>query len=69
MPTEAEIEGWKEATIAWSVCASIHREYCKGRDPFFNTRQADFIKHENDARERLRSLSSDNIKPVQKSET
>lgn len=46
----AHLEGWKEATIAWSVCASIHREYAKGRDPFFTTRQGDFVKHENDAR-------------------
>lgn len=57
MNTEAE--GWKEATIAWSVCASIHREYCKGRDPFYTTRQADFTKHEHDARERYLSLSSE----------
>lgn len=48
-----ELEGWKEAAIAWSVCASIHREYGKGKDPFYKTRQADFTKHENDARARL----------------
>lgn len=46
-----DLNGWKEATIAWRVCASLHRQYCKGRDPFFKTRQADFTKHENDARE------------------
>jgi hypothetical protein len=51
--TEQELEGWKEAAIAWSVCASIHREYCKGRDPLFKTRQSDFTKHENDARAKL----------------
>jgi len=44
---------WTEATIAWSVCASIHREYAKGRDPFFKTRQSDFVKRENDARAAL----------------
>jgi uncharacterized small protein (DUF1192 family) len=50
----AEIErlqrGWKEAVIGWSVCASIHREYAKDKDPFFKTRQKDFQKHEADAR-------------------
>ncbi len=46
-------EGWKEATIAWTVCASIHREYAKGKDPFFTTRQGDYTKHENDARKKL----------------
>lgn len=45
--------GWKEATIAWSVCASIHREYAKGKDPFYKTRQADFVRHENTARRAL----------------
>jgi len=40
----------KEATIAWTVCASIHREYAKGRDPFFKTRQADFVKAADKAR-------------------
>jgi hypothetical protein len=42
--------GWLEAAIAWEVCASLHREYCEGRDPFYKTRQADFVKHANDAR-------------------
>lgn len=46
-------QAWKEAAIAWSVCASIHREYAKGKDPFFKTRQADFTKHESDARAQL----------------
>jgi len=43
--------GWKEAAIAWNMCASIHLQYCKGKDPFFTTRQADFIKHIADARD------------------
>jgi hypothetical protein len=43
-------QGWKEAAIAWSVCASLHRKYCKGRDPFYKTRQADFVRHEKRAR-------------------
>ena len=53
-----ELNGWKEATIAWRVCASLHREYCKGKDPFFKTRQADFVKHENEARVRALSYRS-----------
>lgn len=44
------MEGWKEATIAWEVCASIHREYAKKKDPFFTTRQSDFVKHAEAAR-------------------
>lgn len=51
--TDQEREGWKEAAIAWSVCASIHREYAKGKDPFFKTRQADFVRHEAAARAAL----------------
>ena len=47
-------DGWKEATIAWEVCASIHREYAKKKDPFFTTRQADFMRHAEAARAALR---------------
>lgn len=43
-------EGWKEAAIAWEVCASIHREYAKGSDALFKTRQADFVRHADKAR-------------------
>ena len=43
-------DGWKEAAISWEVCASIHREYARGKDPFFSTRQGDFVKHAQDAR-------------------
>ena len=52
-PMPSVPDGWKEAAIAWEVCASIHREYGKGKDPFFNTRQGDFVKHANDARAML----------------
>ena len=52
-PAPSVPNGWKEAAIAWEVCASIHREYGKGKDPFFNTRQGDFVKHANDARTML----------------
>ena len=41
---ERVTEGYKEAAIAWSVCASIHREYAKGRDPFYKTRQSYYVK-------------------------
>ena len=51
-------DGWEEATIAWSVCASIHREYAKGKDPFYATRQADYVKHEIAAREKYRANST-----------
>lgn len=51
-----ESEGWKEATIAWTVCASIHREYAKRRDPLFTTRQEDFLRHAEEANERYLSL-------------
>ncbi len=40
----------EDAIIAWSVCASVHREYCRKTDPLFTTRQGDFVKHESDAR-------------------
>lgn len=52
-PAPSVPDGWKEAAIAWEVCASIHREYGKGKDPFFSTRQGDFVKHANDARAML----------------
>jgi hypothetical protein len=51
--------GWKEAAIAWSVCASIHREYAKGKDPLFKTRQADFTKYEENARSKLYKFESE----------
>lgn len=44
--------GWLEAAIAWEVCASLHRRYCKGKDALFTTRQSDFVKHAENARGR-----------------
>lgn len=44
--------GWLEASIAWEVCASLHRQYCKGKDALFTTRQSDFVKHAENARGR-----------------
>lgn len=54
-----EADGWKEAAIAWSVCASIHRKYEKGRDALFTTRQADFVKHEEAARAKYKELTDE----------
>lgn len=42
--------GWLEAAVAWEVCASIHLRFAKGKDAFFKTRQGDFVKHAEDAR-------------------
>ena len=44
--------GWLEAAVAWEVCASLHRQYCKGKDALFTTRQSDFVKHAVNARGR-----------------
>ena len=52
-PAPSVSDGWKEAAIAWEVCGSLHREYAKGKDPFFKKRQEDFVKHANDARTML----------------
>ena len=38
------------AAIVWEVCASLHRQYCKGKDALFTTRQSDFVKHAENAR-------------------
>lgn len=53
---DPQYKGWKEATLAWMVCASIHREYAKGKDPFFTTRQQDFLRHERNARDKFLSM-------------
>lgn len=50
-------DAWKEAAIAWGVCASLNRKFCKGRDPLFKARQADFVKHAEAAR--TRALETD----------
>lgn len=47
-------EGWKEASIAWSVCQSIHEKYAKGKDPLYTTRNNHFIKHAEHCRRMLR---------------
>lgn len=57
VPPEASVQaapdGWKEAAIAWEVCASIHRQWAKGKDALFSTRQADFVRHADEARAML----------------
>ena len=48
-----QYEAWKEATIAWAVCASVHREWGRYYDPVFKTRQADYVRHEEAARKKM----------------
>ena len=43
-----------EAAIAWEVCASVHRTYGKGRDALFTTRQDDYVRAAEKAREKLK---------------
>ena len=43
-------EGWKEAAIAWEVCASVHEKWGKMKDALYSTRQSDFKNHANNAR-------------------
>lgn len=52
-PAAAVQKGWKEAAIAWEVCASIHRKYGKGKDALFSTRQKDFMAGAEKARAML----------------
>jgi len=47
-------DGWKEAAIAWEVCASIHAKFAKQKDALFSTRQADFINHAKKARSKIK---------------
>ena len=49
----SEQEGWKEAAIAWEVCASIHETWAKKKDALYSTRHADFEKHAEYARQKL----------------
>ena len=53
--------GWLEAAIAWEVCASLHRQYCKGKDALFTTRQSDFVKHAENARVRASQLAEPTV--------
>jgi Lar family restriction alleviation protein len=48
----AEREAWKEAAIGWTVAASVHERWAKGRDALYTTRHKDFDRHAEDARQR-----------------
>lgn len=52
-------DGYKEAAIAWAVCASIHREYAKGRDPLYATKQADYVRSHEAARRKAISAAQE----------
>lgn len=46
MPSRSPLmHGWKEAAIAWNVCASLHERFGKGKDALFTTRQRDYTRH------------------------
>jgi len=51
--------GWKEAAISWEVCASIHEKWAKNKDAVFTTRQGDFVKHAEAARQKMKELTDD----------
>ena len=53
-----ETAGRLEAAIAWEVCASLHRKFCKGKDALFSTRQADYVRHAEDARKKVQERPS-----------
>lgn len=55
-------KGWKEAAIAWEVCASIHRKYGKGKDALFSTRQKDFMAGAEKARAMLAATNKENYR-------
>jgi hypothetical protein len=48
--------GWNEASLAWSVCASVHEKWAKGKDALFTTRQADYQRHYAEAVDKVRAL-------------
>lgn len=50
-----ELQGWEEAAIAWEVCASVHRQWARGKDALFKTRQEEFIRHAEGARQTVLS--------------
>ena len=60
-PASVPADGWKEAAIAWEVCASIHRKYAKGRDALFSTRQHDFVAGAEKARAMLAALAGKEV--------
>ncbi len=55
--TSSEAEAWKESAIAWTVCASVHEQWAKGKDGLYKTRQGDYIRHAADARKKHFTLT------------
>ncbi len=53
-------EAWKEAAIGWTVCASVHEQWAKGKDALYTTRHGDFDRHAEEARQR-HSLLTPNV--------
>ncbi len=54
----AEQEGWREATVAWAVCVSVHETWAKGKDALYLTRHADFERHLESARQKTARVDS-----------
>lgn len=52
-----EAAGWKEAAIAWNVCASVHSQWGKGKDALFTKRQEDYVRHYEEARTKYLELT------------
>ena len=52
-------ENAKEAAIAWSVCQSSHRDFAKGKDSLYTTRQSDFVRHSDNAQNNIEKLTFD----------
>ena len=60
-PTKAKLKeaaGWKEAAIAWTVCASVHMQWAKGKDGLFTKRQEDYVRHYEEARAKYLELTN-----------
>lgn len=55
---KASANPWLEAAVAWEVCASIHREFAKGKDALFTRRQQDFVEHAAECRELAKSYEA-----------
>lgn len=56
LPETEEAEGWKEAAIGWEVCGSVHRKYARGKDTLFETKQEDYVRHAEAARQKYHSI-------------
>ena len=47
---------WLDASLAWRICASVHREFARGKDSLFNTRQADFLRHAEESMKKAKEV-------------